>query len=198
MGENDFLSSLLRLLLVQDGIDADATRQVGCEQAVRIESSLDRQQIPVARIDAVELLGRQDLVLGEVDLAAAPDRRIDQAVDGLAAGGLVLRLRVELEVEAVAVLGERDQAVVRLVRAQDGRDRRAGRRLADPQQLDDRLACTGSRKGELDGVPARAADEVGRRHGEAGLEAEPEEKLGVRGMSRQRSQPAPDVVEPVE
>ncbi len=119
-----------------------------------------------------------------MNLAAAPDRRIDEAVDSLAAGGFVLRLRVELEVEAVAVFGERDQAVVRFVCAQDGRDRRAGRRPAYPQQFNDRFACAGSRKGELDGVPARAADEVGRRHGEAGLETEPKEKLGVRGMSR--------------
>ena len=73
MGDNDFLFSLLRPLLVQDRVDADATRQVGCKQAVRIESSLDCQEIPVAREDAVELLGRQDLVLGEVNLAAAPD-----------------------------------------------------------------------------------------------------------------------------
>ena len=116
----------LRLLLIQTRVDADAPRQIGCEQAVRIESSLDRQEIPVARKDAVELLGRQDLVLGKVNLAAAPDRCIDEAVDGLAAGGLVLSLRVELEVEAVAVLGERDQAFVRLVCAQDGRDRWAG------------------------------------------------------------------------
>ncbi len=139
--------------------------------------SLDRQEIPVAGIDAVELLGPQDLVLGKVNLAAAPDRRIDEAVDGLAAGGLVALLRVELEVEAVAVFGERNQAVVRLVGAQDGRDRRAGRRLADSQQLDDRFARAGSRKGELDGIPVRAADEVGRRHGEAGLETEPAGKV---------------------
>jgi hypothetical protein len=61
-----------------------------------------------------------------VDLAAAPDRRIDQAIDGCAARGLVPLLGVELEVEAVAVLGEqirRDPTV----RAQDGRDRGAGR-----------------------------------------------------------------------
>ena len=133
-----------------------------------------------------------------MNLAATPDRRIDEAVDGLAAGGLVLRLRVELEVEAVAVFGERDQAVVRFVCAQNGRNRRAGRRLAYSQQFDDRFACAGSWKGELDGVPVRAADEVGRRYGEAGLETEPEEKFGVRGLSRQRSQLAPEVVEAVE
>ena len=97
---------LFRLLFIQNWVDADAACQIGCEQAVRIEPSFDRQQIPVARIDAVELLGRQDLVFGEVDLAAAPDRRIDEAVDSLATGGLVLLLRVKLKVEAVAVLGE--------------------------------------------------------------------------------------------
>jgi len=196
--ESGFLPSLLRQLLVQDGIDADAARQVGCEQAVRIESSLDRQEIPVARIDAIELLGRQDLVLGEVNLAAAPDRRVDETVDGRAAGDLVSCLRVELEIKAVAVFGERDQAVVRLVCAQNGRDRRAGRRSAYSQQFDNRFACAGSRESELDGVPARAADEVSRRHSEAGLETEPEEKFGVRGISRQRSQPASEVVETIE
>jgi len=113
-------------LIVQDGVDADAACQVGCEQAVGIESALDGQEIFVAGKDAVELLGPQNLVLSEVNLAAAPDRGIDEAVDGLAAGGLVAGLGVELEVEAVAIRGERDQAVVRLVCAQDGRDRRAG------------------------------------------------------------------------
>ena len=97
---------LFRLLFVQNRVDPDAARQVGCEQTVRVQPSLDRQQIPVARIDAVELFGRQDLVFGEVDLAAAPDRRIDEAVDSPAAGGLVLLLGVKLKVEAVAVLGE--------------------------------------------------------------------------------------------
>jgi len=119
--------SLLGPLFIQDRVDADAAGQVGGEQAVRIESSLDCQEIFVTGIDAVELLGSQDLVLGKVNLAAAPDRRIDEAVDGLAAGGLEVRLGVELEVKAVAVLGKRDQAVVRLVCAQDGRNRRAGR-----------------------------------------------------------------------
>ena len=122
-----------RPLLVQDRIDTDAAGQVGGEQAVRIELSLDGQEIFVAGKDTVKLLGPQDLVLGEVNLAAALGRGIDEAVDGLAAGGLVAGFGVELEVEAVAVLGERDQAVVRLVCAQDGRDRRAGRRVADPE-----------------------------------------------------------------
>ena len=117
---------LLRPLTVQDGVDADAACQVGCEQAVRIEPPLDGQEVFVAGKHAVKLPGPQDLVLGEVNLAAAPDRGIDEAVDGRAAGGLVAGLGVELEVEAVAVLGERDQAVVRPVRAQDGRDRRTG------------------------------------------------------------------------
>jgi hypothetical protein len=78
---------LLRPLLVQNGVDADAACQIGHEQAVWIESLFDCQQILVARIDAVELFGRQDLIFGEVNLAAAPDRRIDEAVDGLTAGG---------------------------------------------------------------------------------------------------------------
>ena len=68
--------------------------------------SLDGQEIFVAGKDTVKLLGPQDLVLGEVNLAAAPGRGIDEAVDGLAAGGLVAGLGVELEVEAVAVFGE--------------------------------------------------------------------------------------------
>lgn len=100
------LSSLLRLLLVQGRVDADAACQVGCEQAIRIESAFDRQELTAARVDSVELLGGQDLVLGEVNLAAAPDRRIYETVDCFAAGGLLVFFRVEFEVEAVAVLGK--------------------------------------------------------------------------------------------
>ena len=94
---------------------------------------LDFQQFTVAGKDAVKLIGCQDLVLGQVNLAAAPDRGIDQAVDGLAAGILVALFGMEFEIETVAILGKRDQGVVGFVGAQDGRDRRAGRRLSDPK-----------------------------------------------------------------
>ena len=63
----------------------------------------------------------------ESGIAAAPDRRIDEAVDGLTAGGLLMGLGMKLEVEAVAVFGKRDQAVVGLVGPQDCGDRRTGR-----------------------------------------------------------------------
>ena len=94
------------MLLIQGRVDADAACQVGCEQAVRIKPAFDRQEFTAARIDSVELLGGQDLVLGEVNLAAAPDRRIDETVGCLAAGSLLVLFRVEFEVEAVAVLGK--------------------------------------------------------------------------------------------
>ena len=97
---------LLRPLFVQHGIDADAPCQVGCEQALRIELSLDRQQILVARVDPIELFGPQDLVLGKVNLAATAGCRIDKAVDRFAAGCLRVFLGVKLEVEAVTILGK--------------------------------------------------------------------------------------------
>ena len=79
------------------------------------------------------MIGSQDLVLGEVNLAAAAGGGINKAVDGLAAGGFGVFLGVELEVEAVTVFGKRYQAVVGFVRAQDRRNRRAGRRLANSE-----------------------------------------------------------------
>jgi hypothetical protein len=117
---------IIRSLIVWDSIQAHAACQVGCEKTLWIESPLDHQEISVARKDAVELFGRQNLVLGKVNLAAAFDRRLDKAVDRLAAGSLVALFRMEFEVEAVTVLGERDQAVVWLVRSQNGRHRWAG------------------------------------------------------------------------
>ena len=39
-----------------------------------------------------------------MNLAAAPNRRIDKAVDSFAAGGFVFGFRVELKIETVAVL----------------------------------------------------------------------------------------------
>ena len=107
-------------------IDADPARQVGCEQAVRLELPFDLQKIPVAGVDTVELLRCQDLVLGKVDLAATPDRGIDETVDSFPTGGLVAFFRVELEIEAVTILGKGNQTVIWLVRAQDGRYRRTG------------------------------------------------------------------------
>ncbi len=139
-----------------------------------IEPAFDLKEFAVAGENTVKLIGCQDLVLGKVNLAAAPDRGIDQAVDSLAAGVFVALLGMEFKIETVTVLGKRDQGVIRLVDAQDGRDRRAGRRLADSQQLDDRFPGTGSRKGELDRVAVRTADEVGRRYGETGFESESE------------------------
>ena len=52
---------------------------------------------------------------------------VDDAVDGSAALDLVVLLGMELEVEAVSVFREREQAIVGEVSAQDGGDRRAGR-----------------------------------------------------------------------
>ncbi len=87
LSENDVLSPLLQLLLIQDGVNADTACQVGCEKAVLIDSFLDLQEISVAGVDAVELLGREDLVLGEVNLAAAPgSARADGHVVLLAVG----------------------------------------------------------------------------------------------------------------
>ena len=166
-------------LFFERRVDADAARQIGGEQPVGVQAALDLQEVPIAGVDAIKLIGSQDLVLGEVNLAAVADGRIDEAVDGFAAGGLVVFFGVELEVEAVAVLGERDQAVVRRVGAQDGRDGWAGGRLADAHQLDDRRASERAWKGELDRVPVGAAYQMRRRHGEAGFETESEKKLAV-------------------
>ena len=75
--------------------EADPAGEIGVEQAVRIELLLQGQELPAARVDAEELLRREDLVLGKVHLAAAAGRRIDEAVHGLSARGLVALLRVE-------------------------------------------------------------------------------------------------------
>ena len=47
------------------------------------------------------------------------------------------------------------------------------------EQLDDRFARVGSRKRELHGVATGPANEMGRRHREAGLETESEEEFGI-------------------
>ena len=176
------------------------TRRARSEAKIPSGSSrfLDLEEVAAPWIDAGELFRCQHLVLGEVNLAAALGRRIDEAIDRLTTRDLVVRLRMEFKVEAVAVFGEREQAVVRAVGAQNGRDRRTGRRPADVQQFDDGVAGDGSWKRELDGVPARAADKVGRRYGETGFETEPEKELGVRRTARPRRPVAQGVVEPVE
>jgi hypothetical protein len=121
------------LLRFGSSTDTDPAGQIRGENALRIKPLLDCQKLTVAGIDTGELLGGEDLVFGEMDLATPFDRCFDQAVDGLAAGGLVTLLGVELEVEAVAVLGEREQSVIGFVSPEDRGYRRAGRRLADPE-----------------------------------------------------------------
>ena len=166
-------------LAEEDGVDADATREVRGEEPLRVELVLDAEQLVVPRVQAAELLGPEDLVLGQVDLAAVARGGVDEPVDGAAAGVDVTRLGMELHVEGVAVFREGDDAVVLLVRAEDGGGGRARRGAADGHHLGHGLAGVLAWEGELDGVAVGPAGEVGRGDGEAGLEAESEEELVV-------------------
>ena len=79
--------------------------------------SFDSQQLFVARVDSVELLRGQNLVLREVDLAATLGRSVDQAIDSFSAGNFLPSLWVKFKIKAVAVFGKRQQTVVPFVRA---------------------------------------------------------------------------------
>ena len=80
-----------------------------------------------------------------MDLAAAPGRRSDETVDGLAAGRLLAFLGVKLEVEAVAILGKGNQTVVRFVGPQDGCHRGQGddRQIRISSMMDSRALDRG-------------------------------------------------------
>lgn len=63
--------------MIQYRVDTNAAGQIGGEQTFRIQLTFDLQQVLVAGIDAVKLIGPQDLVLGEVNLSAAAGGCID-------------------------------------------------------------------------------------------------------------------------
>ena len=85
-------------------IDADTTSEVGREQTIRIKPTFDFKEFPVARINAIELLGPQDLVFGKVDFTTTPDRSIDEAINSLPAVVLVAHFWMKFKIEAIAIL----------------------------------------------------------------------------------------------
>ena len=71
----------MRRLVGSHRIDSHTARQIGRKQSLGIKLAFEFKQFPESRIDPVELLRPQDLVLGKVNLAAAHDRRVNQPIN---------------------------------------------------------------------------------------------------------------------